>query len=86
MGREASGGENHGFGYIWVWFSVRFVGAAGNKEYEPGGVWKRKSSIWIRLDMVFCRVRGGGRKQGIWAGRRRAAKIIDLGMLDYGFP
>ena len=66
------------------------MGAAGNKEYGPGGVGRRKSSIWIRLGMVFRRVRGSGRKQGIWAGRHREVKIIDadtpvcLGMVFRG--
>ena len=57
--------------------------AAGNKEYGPGG---KKSSIRILSGMVFRRVRGGGLKQGIWAGRRREAKIIDLDTFRCGFP
>ena len=56
------GGQNHRFGYVQVWFSVGFVGAGGNKEYGPGSVGRRKSSIWIRLGMVFRRVREGGQK------------------------
>ena len=70
--REVSRGENHRFGYVEVWFSVgfvRFVRAVRNREYGPGGVGRRKSSIWIRLGMVFHRVREGGQKQGIWTGR-----------------
>ena len=63
-----------------------FMGAAGNKEYGLGGVGTRKSLIWICLDMAFRRVRGRGRKQGIWAGRRREAKILDLDTFRYGFP
>ena len=47
---------------------------------------RRKSSIWIGLVMVFRMVREGGQKQGIWAGRRREAKIIDLDTFSYGFP
>ena len=39
------------------------MGAAGNKEYGPGGVGRRKSSIWIRLIMVFLMVRESGQKQ-----------------------
>ena len=86
MGREASGSENHRFGYVQVWFSIGFVGPAGNKEYGPGGVGRRKSSIWICLGMAFRRVREGGQKHGIWAGGRREAKIIDLDTFRYGFP
>ena len=63
-----------------------FVKAARNKECGPGGVGKGKSSIWIRLAMVFRMVRQGGQKQGIWAGARREAKIIDLDTFRYGFP
>ena len=67
-------------------FSVGFVRAARNKACGPGSVGGRKSSIWIRLAMVFRMVREGGQKQGIWAGRRREAKIIDLDTFRYGFP
>ena len=65
---------------------LRVRGVARNKEHGPGDVGKRKSSIGIGLGMVFLRVRGGGQKQGIWAGRRREAKIIDLDTFRYGFP
>ena len=86
MGREASGGENHRFGYVQVWFSLGFVGAARNKKYGPESVGMQKPSICICLAMVFRGVRESGRKQGIWAGRRREVKIIDLDMFRYGFP
>ena len=58
------------------------VRAARNNEYGPGGDGTRKSSIWIRLAMVFRMVREGGQKQGIWAGERREAKIIDLDFIQ----
>ena len=60
--------------------------AVRNKEYGPRGVGRRKSSIWKKIGMVFRRVRESGQKQGIWAGRRREAKIIDLGTFNHGFP
>ena len=60
--------------------------AVRNKEYGPRGVGRLKSSIWINLGMVFHRVRERSQKQGIWAGRRREAKIIDFDMFRYGFP
>ena len=62
------------------------MGAAGSKEYGPGDVGNRKSSICIRLDMVFRKVREGCQKQRIWARRRQEAKIIDLDTFSYGFP
>ena len=43
--------------------------AVRNREYGPGGIERRKSSIWIRLGITFRRVRESGQKQGIWAGR-----------------
>ena len=85
-GREASGGENHRFGYVEVWFSIGFVRAVRNGEYGPGGIGRRKTSIWIGLVMFFHMVCEGGHKQGTWAGRHRETKIIDLDMFRYGFP
>ena len=70
----------------YVWFFIGFASAVRNREYGPGSVGKRKSSILICLGMVFHKVRGGGRKQGICAGRHWEAKIIDLDMFRYGFP
>ena len=60
--------------------------AAGDREYGPEGVGRRKSSMWVRLNMVFLMVRENGQKQGIWNGGRQEAKIIDLDKLRYGFP
>ena len=47
---------------------------------------KRRAPKIIRLGMVFHGVREGCQKQGIWAGKRRALKIIDLDTFRYGFP
>ena len=51
--------------------------AVRNREYGPGGVGRRKSSIWISLVMVFRRVREGGQKQeyGLGSVRRRKPSI-----------
>ena len=65
MDREASGSENHRFGYIEVWFSIGFVRAVRNGEYGPGGIGRRKSSIWIGLVMVFPMVCEGGQTGNI---------------------
>ena len=35
---------------------------------RAGDIGKRKSSIWLRLGMVFLMVRERGQKQGIWTG------------------
>ena len=58
--------------------------AVRNREYGPGGIGRRKSSIWICLGMVFRRVREGGQKQGISAGsigRRKSSIWIRLNMV-----